>query len=71
MITLNYICSTGCPPKKYSGLIVNNFKAGEVIRLEWLSLNRGKANLDFDILDVSVCSLFTEILTFEFMQVFE
>ena len=25
---------TGCPKKKYSGLILNNFKASEAIRLK-------------------------------------
>jgi hypothetical protein len=52
---------TGCPKKKYSGLILNNSEASEAITLKYISLDRGKANLDFDILQLYIYKKPTEI----------
>ena len=59
---LIYLTYTGCPPKKYSGLILNNSEASEAITRKYILLDRGKANLDFDILQLYIYKKLTEIL---------
>jgi hypothetical protein len=49
-------------PKKYSGLIFNNSEASKAITLKYILLDRGKANLDFDILQLYIYKKLTEIL---------
>ena len=61
---------TGCPKKKYSGLILNNSEASEAITLKYILLDRGKANLDFDILQLYIYKKLTEILMFKFGSIF-
>ncbi len=68
----NFSCvSAGCPTeKKYSGLSLNNFKAIETIILLETLLDRGKANLDFDILQLYIYRKLTEIFMFKFGSIF-
>jgi hypothetical protein len=61
---------TGCPKKKYSGLILNNSETSEAIKLTNILLDRGKANLDFEILQLYIYKKLTEILMFKFGSIF-
>jgi hypothetical protein len=56
--------------KKYSGLIHNNSEASEAITLKYILLDGGKANLDFDILQLYIYKKLTEILMFKFGSIF-
>jgi hypothetical protein len=52
-------------------LILNNSDASEAIALKYILLDRGKANLDFDILQLVVFyKKLTEILMFKFGSIF-
>ena len=54
----------------YSGLILNNSESSEAIILKYILLDRGKANLDFDILQLHIYKKLTEILMFKFDSIF-
>jgi hypothetical protein len=54
----------------YSGLILNNSESSEAIILKYILLDRGKANLDFDILQLYIYKKLTEILMFKFGSIF-
>ena len=56
--------------KKYSGLILNNAESSEAITLTFILLDRGKANLDFDILQLYIYKKLTEILMFKCGSIF-
>ena len=57
--------------KKYSGLILNNSEASKAITLKYILLDRGKANLDFDILlQLYIYKKLTEILMFKIGSIF-
>ena len=62
--------TTGCPNKKYSGLIDHNVLTNEAIITRITSLDRGKTNLDFDILQLYIAKKFTKILTFRLGYIF-
>jgi hypothetical protein len=49
-------------PKKYSSLILKNSKASKVITLKYILLDRGKANLNCDILQLYIYKKLTDIL---------
>jgi hypothetical protein len=51
-------------------LIINNSEASEATTLKYISLDRGKANLDFDILQLYIYKKLTEILMFKFGSIF-
>ena len=57
-------------PKKFSGLILNNSEANEAITLKYILLDRGKANLGFDISQLYVYKKLTKILMFKFGSIF-
>ena len=65
-----YIYIYRVSPKKYSGLILNTSEASEAITLKCTLLDRGKANLDFDILQLYIYKKLTEILVFKFCSIF-
>ena len=53
---------TGCPKtEKYCGLFLNNPEASEAITLKYILLDRGKANLDFDILQLHIYKKLTNV----------
>ena len=68
--TIPFSVTTGCSKKKYSGLILNNSEASEAITLKYILLDRGKVNLDFDILQLYIYKKLTEILMFKFGSIF-
>ena len=49
---------------------LNNSEASEAITLKYTLLDRGKANLDFDILQLYIYKKLTEILMFKFDSIF-
>jgi hypothetical protein len=51
-------------------LILNNSEASEAITLKYILLDRGKANLDFDILQLYIYKKLTETLMFKFGSIF-
>ena len=51
-------------------MILNNSEASEAITLKYILLDRGKANLDFDILQLYIYKKLTEILMFKFGSIF-
>jgi hypothetical protein len=51
-------------------LILNNSESSEAIILKYILLDRGKANLDFDILQLYIYKKLTEILMFKFDSIF-
>ena len=51
-------------------MILNNSEASEAITLKYILLDRGKANLDFDILQLYIYKKLTETLMFKFGSIF-
>jgi hypothetical protein len=51
-------------------LILNNSDASGAITLKYILLDRGKANLDFDILQLYIYKELTEILMLKFGNLF-
>jgi hypothetical protein len=49
---------------------LNNSEGSEAITLKYTLLDRGKANLDFDILQLYIYKKLTEILMFKFDSIF-
>jgi hypothetical protein len=52
------------------GVPKNNSEASEAITLKYILLDRGKANLDFDIFQLYIYKKLTEILMFKFDSIF-
>ena len=61
---------TGCLKRKYSCLIYDNFITNKAIKLEKLSLDRGKTNLNFNILQCHFTENIAQILMFKFGCIF-
>ena len=51
-------------------MILNNSEASEAITLKYILLDRGKANLNFEILQLYIYKKLTEILMLKFGSVF-
>ena len=61
---------TGCLKKKYSDLIYDNFLMNKAIKLEKVSLDRGKTNLNFDILHLYFTENIAQLLMFKIGCIF-